>query len=212
MTDSDWKPDPNFRIETPRLIISHLLPDSLEHCQFLVDLYTSPEFIAAAGKDLGVDTPEKARAIINGRVKAIHSADGHGQFLVSEKTETTPRPVGMVGLVRSRPDHDPSTWLPFPDIGYAMHAKYAGKGYATEAARALMDYALANWGVGGILGITAPWNAASRRVMEKLGMEYRGTYNLKNTPYAPAVIWAQPGLKDLKEYGFDKFIEEEAKS
>ncbi|KAF8915563.1 hypothetical protein CPB85DRAFT_1293591 [Mucidula mucida] len=86
----------------------------------------------------------------------------------------------MVGLVRSRPDHDPSTWLPFPDIGYAMHAN--------------------------------PWNAASRRVMEKLGMEYRGTYNLKNTPYAPAVIWAQPGLKDLKEYGFDKFIEEEAKS
>ncbi|KAF9024553.1 acyl-CoA N-acyltransferase [Hymenopellis radicata] len=210
MTDSDWTPDPNFSIETPRLIISHLLPDSLEHCEFLVDVYGSPAFISAAGKDLGIDTPDKARAMINGRVKAIHSVDGHGQYLVSEKTETTPRPVGMVSLVRSRPEHDPSTWLPFPDIGYAMHAEYAGKGYATEAARALIDYARANWGVEGVLGITAPWNGASVRVMEKLGMENRGTFNF--THYPPAVIWALPGMKDLNEYGFDKFIVEEAKS
>ncbi len=93
-----------------------------------------------------------------------------------------------------------------------MHATYAGKGYATEAARALMDYALANWGVEGILAIAVPWNAASRRVMEKLGMEYRGTFNLKN--YAPAVVYALPGMKDLKEYEFDRFIvvDEEAES
>ncbi|KAF9046800.1 acyl-CoA N-acyltransferase [Hymenopellis radicata] len=200
MTNSDWKPDPNFTIETPRLIISHFLPDSLEHCEFLVDIYGSPEFISAtAGNDLGIDTPDKARAIINGRVKAIHSADGHGQYLVSEKTETAPRPVGVVGLVRSRPEHDPSTWLPFPDIGYAIHAKYAGRGYATEAARAVIDYALANWG---------------RRVMEKLGMENRGTFNLTN--FAPAVVCALPGMKDLNEYGFDKLVmvskEEEAVS
>ncbi|KAF9024557.1 hypothetical protein BDZ89DRAFT_954676, partial [Hymenopellis radicata] len=115
-----------------------------------------PFTFISAGKDLGIDTPHKARAIINGRVKAIHSLDGHGQCLVSEKTKTTPRPVGMVSLVRSRPEHDPRMWLPFPDIGYAMHAEYAGKGYATEAGRALIDYARANWGVEGVLGITRP--------------------------------------------------------
>ncbi len=62
----------------------------------------------------------------------------------------------------------------YPEIGYGLESPYWGRGYATEAAGALCRWALKQLGVKGIEAETAPDNAASQRVLAKLGFEPTG--------------------------------------
>lgn len=55
------------------------------------------------------------------------------------------------------------------EIGYFAHPRHAGKGYTTEAARALVDWAFGA-GFHRLIGHIEPRNVASARVLEKLGM------------------------------------------
>ena len=60
---------------------------------------------------------------------------------------------------------------------YLLKANYWGKGrkgLATEAAGALLDYAFTHLELASIHGGAAPENLASKRVMEKIGMQYVG--------------------------------------
>lgn len=55
------------------------------------------------------------------------------------------------------------------EIGYAVLSQFHGRGFATEAARAMIDMAFSQDSVNRIIGETLPDNAASIRVLEKLG-------------------------------------------
>lgn len=61
-----------------------------------------------------------------------------------------------------------------PALFYLLKANYWGKGLATEAARALLDYTFTQLELDSIHGGAAIDNLASKRVMEKLGMQYVG--------------------------------------
>jgi [ribosomal protein S5]-alanine N-acetyltransferase len=61
-----------------------------------------------------------------------------------------------------------------PVLFYLLKADHWGKGLATEAARAVLDYAFGELGLARIDGGAAPENTASKRVMEKIGMMYLG--------------------------------------
>jgi [ribosomal protein S5]-alanine N-acetyltransferase len=61
-----------------------------------------------------------------------------------------------------------------PALFYLLKKKCWGKGLATEAASALLDYALTQLGLASIHGGAAYDNLASKRVMEKIGMRYVG--------------------------------------
>jgi RimJ/RimL family protein N-acetyltransferase len=58
------------------------------------------------------------------------------------------------------------------EIGYAVGKQFWGKGYASEAATEFLAYAFERLEVEKIVAVARPENAASRRVMEKLGMHY----------------------------------------
>lgn len=58
------------------------------------------------------------------------------------------------------------------EIGYAVAKRFWGRGFATEAALKFLDYAFDNLENEKIVAVAQPENAASRRVMEKLGMSY----------------------------------------
>jgi len=58
------------------------------------------------------------------------------------------------------------------EVGYAVAKKFWGKGYATEAATEFLHYAFEQLQSEKIVAVAQPENAASRRVMEKLGMRY----------------------------------------
>lgn len=61
-------------------------------------------------------------------------------------------------------------WLPEMGLYYALSPAHHGNGYATEAAKALVDYAFANFNLRRIVANTEFNNLASQGVMKKLGM------------------------------------------
>jgi RimJ/RimL family protein N-acetyltransferase len=56
------------------------------------------------------------------------------------------------------------------EIGYTIDPAHQGRGYATEAARAMLDWGFGTFGLHRIIGRTEVRNAASARVLERLGM------------------------------------------
>ena len=63
---------------------------------------------------------------------------------------------------------------PAPAIGYWLGTKYWGKGYATEAVRALIDHAFTDLEVPALQAGVRVTNPASRRILEKCGFQWSG--------------------------------------
>ena len=61
---------------------------------------------------------------------------------------------------------------PAVEIGWRLARAYWGRGYATEAAEAALAHAFGPLGLREVVAFTVPGNAASRRVMEKIGMRH----------------------------------------
>ena len=61
------------------------------------------------------------------------------------------------------------------EIGYHVHANHRNRGLATEAARAVRDYAFATLGVDHVISLIRPENLPSRRVAEKNGFTLNRT-------------------------------------
>jgi RimJ/RimL family protein N-acetyltransferase len=61
-------------------------------------------------------------------------------------------------------------------IGYAMYPAREGSGYATEATRALVDWAFAQPGVRIVRALAPVWNTPAVHVAEKVGMRPVGSY------------------------------------
>jgi RimJ/RimL family protein N-acetyltransferase len=61
-----------------------------------------------------------------------------------------------------------------PEIGYWLGVPFWGKGYATEAARALIDHAFGDLDCEVLVGGARVSNPASRRVLEKCGFQWTG--------------------------------------
>jgi RimJ/RimL family protein N-acetyltransferase len=55
-------------------------------------------------------------------------------------------------------------------VGYAMYPEYEGRGYATEAVRALVAWAFAQPGVREVRALAPVWNTPALRVAENVGM------------------------------------------
>jgi RimJ/RimL family protein N-acetyltransferase len=88
---------------------------------------------------------------------------GYGVWAVEEKA--TGAFAGRAGL------HNPDGW-PGPEVGWTFGRPFWGKGYATEAGRAAMNYAFDVLGWGHIISVIHPENIRSIRVAERLGMAY----------------------------------------
>lgn len=65
------------------------------------------------------------------------------------------------------------------EIGYSLLPRYQGRGYATEAARALIDWAFQHPAVNRVSAEALPALVRSIRVMEKCGMRHLGAGRLE---------------------------------
>ena len=74
--------------------------------------------------------------------------------------------VGSCGVATIRADG--------PEIGYAIGVPYWGNGYATEAARAVIDHAFGKLNFEELRAGARVTNPASRRVLEKCGFQWTG--------------------------------------
>ena len=90
---------------------------------------------------------------------------GYAQWRVSERAGD--RLVGIAGL-------QPLDGGPDVEITYALEPSGWGAGYATEAGAAALEFAFTEAGLESVVGIAKPENAASLRVLEKLGLRPLG--------------------------------------
>lgn len=154
-------------LETDRLIVRWLSADDAE---FILRLLNEPSWLRYIGNK-GVRTLEDARAyILNGPVE-MYSRLGFGLYLVELKGKG--RPIGMCGLIKRDSLED-------VDIGFAFLPQYWGKGYAYEAASAVMAYGVDVLSLKRIVAITSVDNESSARLLEKLGLRFEGMIKLSN--------------------------------
>jgi RimJ/RimL family protein N-acetyltransferase len=81
------------------------------------------------------------------------------------------------------------------EIGWRIRADHWGCGYATEAATECLRHGFDDLGFTEVISFTAKTNARSRRVMEKLGLEYDPTEDFdhpsvpEGSPLRPHVLY-----------------------
>ncbi len=78
--------------------------------------------------------------------------------------------VGSISLLFDRRREDVNS----REMGYSLAKDCWGKGYMTEAARALMDYGFEKYNLVVMSICTSPTNKRSQRVIEKCGFKYEG--------------------------------------
>lgn len=136
----------------------------------MLRLLNEPSFIQNIG-DKGVRTADDARAyILNGPV-ASYEKFGFGLWLV--ETKESREPVGICGLIKREALAD-------VDLGYALLPEHWSRGYAFEAASAVMAYARERLGLRRLAAITDADNLASIRLLEKAGFRYEGLVRLSD--------------------------------
>lgn len=84
-------------------------------------------------------------------------------------------------------------WSDSGEMGYWIGTPFWGRGYATEAVRAIVDFAFSNMGLNRVHAEHFPRNVASGRVLEKAGMVREGTLRQaarKGTLYEDVTMWA----------------------
>jgi RimJ/RimL family protein N-acetyltransferase len=94
-------------------------------------------------------------------VKAI-AGTGETVFLI----ENNHTPVGVTGVDWSEPDA--------PELGYWFGVEHWGRGFATEAARAVIDYTFEEFAVDQMVSGARVVNPKSRNVLEKCGFQWSG--------------------------------------
>ena len=104
----------------------------------------------------GVFTADNARTFV-----AANSSEGAEAYAIVRMGEE-----GVIGHMVFHPWFAPRTY----EIGWVLHTAYHGRGYATEAARALLKYGFETLGLHRVIATCQPENSPSYRVMEKLGM------------------------------------------
>jgi RimJ/RimL family protein N-acetyltransferase len=129
------------------------------------------------------------------RYLAAFERDGFS-FLVAEMRETGEF-AGVIGLQVMR-DVVPNLAQPAIEIGWRLTRAAQGKGLATEGGRAIINLAFNNFFLDEVVAITAVANKASRRVMEKLGMQHRADLDFEHPRMPPNHLYARHTVYQLR--------------
>lgn len=122
------------------------------------------------------------------RIRAEFDRAGWGLYALELKT--TGQFIGYVGLHEINFEAD---FTPGIEIGWRLAADYHRRGYATEAAKAVLEIAKLH-GIECLYSFTAEINKASERVMQKIGMEKIGSFDhprlSRDSPLCRHVLYA----------------------
>nr|WP_024890013.1 GNAT family N-acetyltransferase [Luteimonas huabeiensis] len=166
----------DIRLETPRLILRvPRIEDFERYAQLMAD--------EVAARHIGGRQPRAAAWRKFLQMPGAWALQGFAMFSVVDKADG--RWLGQLGPWR------PEGW-PGNEIGYSFHPDAWGRGYATEAAVAAIDWAFDTLGWPDIIHCIAPDNTASQNVARRLGSVRRGPGRLP-APFEdhPIEIWGQ---------------------
>jgi len=143
-----------------------------------------------------VSTPEEARAIIEEWIAAWRT-EGLGPFII-ETAATNREVVGQAGLMI----FDTRGWTPStranagthgqPELGWALMRAHWGRGYATEAAAAIREWAYERLSIDQLVSLISPDNVRSQRVAQRLGATPTETVTPADSGQKTVVVWKHP--------------------
>ena len=114
----------------------------------------------------GVRSPEKVAEGVDADIAAFVEG-GYRRWTVWLRGEE--RRIGRCGLFRVMTEAAPDAVRGQHEIGWSLAEAFWGKGYASEAARAVLEFGFAALGLPAIFAQTSDSNRASTRLMERLG-------------------------------------------
>ena len=158
----------NIVFSTERLILRTF---TLDDAQLLVDLNSNPEVLKYL-HELPVNE-EKAQKVLQEIILPQYKLYNHGRWAVHLKSSG--EFIGWCGLkfVKERNEID---------LGYRFFQQYWGKGYATEAAKATLEYGFQVLSLKHIMAMAHLENIGSQNVIRKCGMKYRTEGFVDNCP------------------------------
>ena len=143
-------------IETPRLILRRFVSDDANDlAETLCDPDNMRHYPAPFSRS-GVDA-----WIVKSLVR--YAEHGYGLWALIEKNSG--QLAGDCGLMLRMVDTVPET-----EVAYHLARRFQGRGLATEAARACMEYAFHELGKRRVISLIRPENLSSWRVAERNGM------------------------------------------
>ena len=152
-------------LETPRLILRDW--QHSDHEAYLA-MNADPEVMEFFPSLM---TREQTLAQIS-RITLAIAENGHGFFAVERKDNH--QFIGFAGLNYVTFE---SNFTPCTEIGWRLSRENWGKGFATEAAKACLEFGFDKLNLDAIYAFTALKNARSENVMKKLGMHKERTFD-----------------------------------
>ncbi len=149
-------------LETNRCYLREL---SINDAQHFYDLNTDEEVIKYTG-DKAFDNVFEAKSFLENYNQ--YELYGYGRWAVIDKSNN--EFLGWCGLKYS-PDLDEV------DLGFRFFRKYWNQGYATETAKACIDYGFNQLQLTKIVGRAMELNVGSVKVLEKTGMTFVGKFD-----------------------------------
>jgi len=143
-------------LETPRLILRHLRRDDVDA---IFDVIGDAETMQYYPRSF---ERKDAEEWVERNLKR-YAEQGNGLYAVVLKS--TCEVIGDCGLVQQNVEG-----ISLLEVGYHLRRDQWGRGYATEAARACLDYAFRNMDADKVISLIRPENLPSRRVAERNGM------------------------------------------
>lgn len=161
------------RLETSRLILRTWEEADIRAFQQIMQNPAVVEY-------LGIhhfDKPETTVSLANSANKSI-TEKGYGYFVCEEKISGTC--IGLAGLnFVEKPAAPP---FPLHTVSWILRQESWGKGYATEAARALLSHGFDTHNIAAIFACTMGANLRSRQVMSRVGMRYEKEFDFPGVP------------------------------
>lgn len=150
--------------QTPRLTVR---PITLSDYDFMRALHTSPEVMKYIGGGT-TRTAEQTKAVMNKYIQLEVENPLLGGW-IAFLTETN-EPVGNL-IIRKPATHEETEGL---EIGYSFSEANWGKGFATECAQGMIEYAKREFGPVRIVALIESTNEASRKTLNKVGFKSIG--------------------------------------
>lgn len=148
-------------LETERLLFRKF---TLEDALLIYQLNLDPEVIRYTFDP--ITDMEHARQVLKKTILPQYELYNHGRWAIH--LQSGMEFIGWCGL-KAIPDRDEI------DLGYRLKKQYWGNGYATEAAKACIQYGFEDLNLSRIIGRAVPENTASLHILEKCGMKYKST-------------------------------------